>query len=508
MRKRSEFILSKTVCGQYLAVLVAAGLFYALTCAPAILWQDSGRYVYRVWHNDIEGKLGLALSHPLYFLIGIVVKYALPFGDLAHRINLISAVFGAVAVANLYLLLRLWLGRVMPAVVAAVTLGFCWTFWSNAVIAEVYTLFAAALFAELICLFQYARTRRTGWLYLLALLNGLSMANHLWAVFGFVCYAILCLVMLARRRINLKNLFVVILLWVTGAGLYEYLIVKNIVLTGDLAGVLSSTVFGIGARESVLNTAVTARIVLENAIFILLNFPTPNIALIFVGLFALKNYAPDRSFAVVLVALLILHFSFAFRYSVPDRHAFFLPFYCLAAVLAGLGADLVFRRFKSRAVLAAAIIFAFVPVAVYFVLPDIGRRYYKPLAQRRQRPYRDEYKYWLQPWKAGYRGAERFAEEALDIVEPSAVIYAYTTDVHPLLYVQQVKGRRPDVKIVSDYDKSENAPALNKSTVADLVKGSAFYVVSPVKGYCPDFVIEDYDFVRVGVIYKAELKSN
>ena len=88
----------------YIAVLCCAALLYVLSCAPGSLWQDSGMFHYRIWHNDIEGGLGLALSHPLYHIIGIAVKY-LPFGEFGYRINLISAVCGAIAVANVFLLL-------------------------------------------------------------------------------------------------------------------------------------------------------------------------------------------------------------------------------------------------------------------------------------------------------------------------------------------------------------------------------------------------------------------
>ena len=88
-------------------VLGAAAGLYILTCAPTILWQDSGLFVYRIWHNDLEGNLGLALAHPLYIMLGIAVK-RLPFADLAYKVNLMSAIFGAITVANLFLLLRLW----------------------------------------------------------------------------------------------------------------------------------------------------------------------------------------------------------------------------------------------------------------------------------------------------------------------------------------------------------------------------------------------------------------
>ena len=123
-------------------------------------------YQYRIWHNDIEGKLGLALSHPLYHIIGIGVKY-IPLGEFAYRINFISAVAAAVTIANLFLLLRLWLGKNLPAVLASVTLALSWTIWQFASIAEVYTLYLALFLAEMIMLLRYVKTRRVGFLYLL-----------------------------------------------------------------------------------------------------------------------------------------------------------------------------------------------------------------------------------------------------------------------------------------------------------------------------------------------------
>ena len=78
----------------YIAVLLIAAGIYVATCAPGALWQDSGMYQYRILHNNIEGNLGLALSHPLYHIIGIGVKY-IRLGEFAYRINLISAVAAA-----------------------------------------------------------------------------------------------------------------------------------------------------------------------------------------------------------------------------------------------------------------------------------------------------------------------------------------------------------------------------------------------------------------------------
>lgn len=487
---------------QYFIILLLAGILYASTCAPTVLWQDSGLFVYRIWHNDLEGNLGIALAHPLYIMVGILTKLV-PLGEFALRINLLSAIFAAIAVANLYLLLRLWLGRVWPAVIAAVSLAVSWTFWQNAVLAEVYTLYAAQLFTELLVLLQYVRTKRAGYLCLLGLLNGLSIANHLWGVFPLACYAVYLMFLLFHRRIKVLHICVFILLWIAGAGPYEYLVIRGFVQSGDLMATLQSALFGAGWQSRVLNTSISIKVIFENIIFILLNFPTPNLLLLFVGVWVLWKKAPSRGFANIIFALLLLYFAFAFRYTVPDRHAFFLPFYCLTAVMIGLGADWLITRMPRRKLVVIILVFALLPVASYFVTPVCTRKFYKPLAQRRQRPYRDEYTYWLQPWKTGYSGAERFASEALDSVGPNAVIYAYTTEIHAFLYVQEVKGKRPNVKIVSNNDCSVGAEPLDESSAAGFVAQSLLYVTSKRPGYQPKFLSEQYGFVPYGLLWKV-----
>ena len=109
----------------------------------------------------------LAVAHPtgypLYVLLGKLFTL-LPVGNVAWRMNLASAVYATAAVLVLYaLLLRLAAPRQdlarpgrrqahsarrtgqtttrwLPAFVAALAFAFSSTFWSQAVIAEVYTL--------------------------------------------------------------------------------------------------------------------------------------------------------------------------------------------------------------------------------------------------------------------------------------------------------------------------------------------------------------------------------
>lgn len=202
----------------YLYIFSAAAVLYIASSAPGPLWQDSGLYQYRIWHNDIEGRLGLALSHPLYHIIGIIVKYV-PLGEFVYRINLVSAVAGAAAVANLFLLIRLWLGKNAPAVLSAVSLALCWTFWQSASIAEVYTLYSALFSAELIMLLLYCKTGKVSFLYLLALFNGLAISDHMLAVIPLLCYTVVLAVLLIKRQIKPTQAGIIVLLWAAGAAL-------------------------------------------------------------------------------------------------------------------------------------------------------------------------------------------------------------------------------------------------------------------------------------------------
>ncbi len=502
VKASSNLITSDNLKTSYIAVFLAAAVLYVATCAPGPLWQDAGMYQYRIWHNDIEGRLGLALSHPLYHIIGIGVKY-IPLGEFAYRVNLISAVAAAFAIANLFLLLRLWLGKNLPAILAAITLALSWTTWQFASITEVYTLHSALFLAELIILFQYIKTRRIGFLYLLAFFNGLAIANHMWAVIALICYLVFLAALLVQKQVGLRHIGIIIALWVIGAAPYEYLIIKNIIQTGDFTATLASAFFGKSWYGAVLDTHLTAKIVKENLIFLAYNFPTPNIVLFFAGLYGLKKISPSRSFRNILLALLTLFFVFAFRYTVPDRYAFFIPFYCLVSILIGVGFNLLVTQPNRKILCRIVFILALLPIPTYIIAPVVAEKTQFKLPTKRSIPYRNDYIWFLRPWRTGYHGPGKFANEALDAVEDEAIIYADGTTVYPLLYIQEIEGKRRDVTIVSGHGSVNNLKEYNEDVIDKVLTERAVYVVSPVPGYCPQFLLERYEFKQAGVLWKV-----
>ena len=187
----------------------------------------------------------------------------------------------------------------------------------------------------------------------------------------------------------------------------------------------------------------------------------------------------------------------------PDRYAFFIPFYITVSILIGLGAHFLLERVNRKALAFPVLFFSLLPAAVYAAAPSMAGKMHMNIGTRDDVPYREDATYFLRPWKTGYRGPERFADEALDLAEENAVIYADATTVAPLLLAQQVDGKRPDVAIISGTVNSKEAPEFNAKTIGTLLENRPVYVVSRKAGYCPDFVLKHYDLVRTGILWKV-----
>lgn len=495
--------------GIWYALVLATSLFlYVATCAPRVVWHDSGLLSWRILEHDFAGDMGLALAHPLYILIGLLFK-AVPLGDMGYRFNLLSALFGAVTVANLFLLVKIYTRRLFPAVLSALSLALAWTFWWHCVLAEVYTLQTAIITAELLALLCYFRSSKPGFLYALFFLNGLAISNHMWGTFGLFCFGLLILWLLWKRRIPGGQFILCLLVWTAGFSLYGYFILQELMQTGDPVGTIKSVFFGRLWENTVLNTSMNLRIAVENIAFIGLNFPTPNFLLIPLGIVVMIRQRSHPAFTLIMLILSVMYFLFAFRYTVADRYAFFMPLYIFMAFFIGPGAAALLdwiqkKGISLRAAVIVLLLLAVLPVGVYAAAPVMARKLYPALAERRQRPYRDEYTYFLRPWKTGYDGAWRFCTESLEIAAPDGVIFADATVVHTLMFVQETQGRYPDVKIVSNFYHTPNAPDFNEQTFKALLDRYDIYVVSAERGYCPDYILNDYRTLPRGVLYKVE----
>ena len=156
------------------AAVIGPLALYAATLPRTVVLEDDGLFLMAGVHLGVAHPPG----YPLYTLI-VHLFTRLPFADAAFLGHLSSAVLGALACGAVYCCGRLLRASAVPALTAAWLFGVSEQFWSQAIIAEVYTLNALLFFAAYALVLLGARDPRRGWpLWCAAVAWGAGLANH------------------------------------------------------------------------------------------------------------------------------------------------------------------------------------------------------------------------------------------------------------------------------------------------------------------------------------------
>ena len=173
--------LAPTFVDVLLSLLVGIGALgiFLRTLAPDILYGDSSEF------QTLAYTLGIAhpTGYSVYLLIARLFGF-LPIGTMAWRINLLSAVAAAGTIAGTFLLGCYMTRQRVAAVLGSLTLLISYTFWGQAVIAEVYTIGTLWWVLIMLTLWHWGQrpSERPWWLFTAAALSGLSFGIHLYTV--------------------------------------------------------------------------------------------------------------------------------------------------------------------------------------------------------------------------------------------------------------------------------------------------------------------------------------
>ncbi len=217
----------------WLSLICGFTLFiYCKTLAPTVLFGDGGEFQFVLWLPGIAHPTG----YPLYTLLGWVFSHGMVIGEVAWRLNFLSALLGVITIGLVYLIsnhLTILLFPQLPSLIhrctataLALTFAFSPTYWSQAIITEVYTLHA--LFVGLIlwcCLRGLSNGLSKGDIRevnLLAFIFGLSLTHHRTTVL-MLPSLILYLWLVGLGRISLKQGLRVSLLLFLPSFFYFYL---------------------------------------------------------------------------------------------------------------------------------------------------------------------------------------------------------------------------------------------------------------------------------------------
>ncbi|RPI61234.1 MAG: DUF2723 domain-containing protein, partial [Planctomycetaceae bacterium] len=197
----------------YFAFFLTFGVLYVCTAQSGPAWQDSGIYQDRILNFELGTSRGIALAHPLMILLGKAFSY-LPFGTIFWRMNLVSALAGAVAVANVAVFVkRVQPGRLLPAIIAGLTFGFAHTIWWLSTICESQMLNVALLTLNLNLLLGLYRRPDGVLAMLIGLVAGLGAATHDLALLSLPSVGLMVLWLCASRRLSWRGVGLVVIGW-------------------------------------------------------------------------------------------------------------------------------------------------------------------------------------------------------------------------------------------------------------------------------------------------------
>ncbi len=169
---------SKSLPGNWGDLLLALGVggcalaVYVRTLAPGVLYSDSAEFQSMAYSLGVTHPSG----YPIYILLAKLFTF-LPIQNIAWRVNFVSALCAALTLVGVALLVRQQTRSYIGAVLGSLILGIGYTFWSQAIIAEVYTptTFLIVLTMLLVWRWHGDPARRGQVLFLACLLVGLGV---------------------------------------------------------------------------------------------------------------------------------------------------------------------------------------------------------------------------------------------------------------------------------------------------------------------------------------------
>ncbi|MEW6536149.1 MAG: DUF2723 domain-containing protein [Candidatus Auribacterota bacterium] len=173
--------------GAELFVFTVTFVVYLKTLCPVIYVGDSGELT--------AAALSLGIAHPpgypLYVILGKLFSIIIPGGPSAFEMNLFSAWWGSCSAVALYSVLKLLRLHRLTCACMALTLAFINPFWSQAVVARVYTLNSFLMLCALACLIHWYTAAKEKSLARYFVFLGFGLANHTIAIITLPLFLVL-----------------------------------------------------------------------------------------------------------------------------------------------------------------------------------------------------------------------------------------------------------------------------------------------------------------------------
>jgi len=420
-----------------LSLVLSTFLVYLRTLAPGVYGFDSAELATGVFTQGLVHPPG----NPLYLLIGKLFTF-LPFGDVAYRLNLMSAVFASLTAVLLFWTIENIIQQRFAAWCAAFLFAFSNYFWQMALVAEVYTPLTALLAGDLLLVSLWRRRGLTKYLLAFSFLYGLTLTMHTSAILIAPAFAWLILSTPYWTKSHWRLVGVMFVLFVIGLSPYLYLSIRAnagpVIDYSRIYGVDLTTPSGLwwmvsGQAYSFFVFGYEWKDVpgefLRFASYLWRNFLGVGVILGLVGIPWLWRKSP--SWLVGLLLAFATNVVFFVNYRVMDKDTMFLPAYTVWAVFVAGGltaAHHLLKRYQTKGWLDVKWGKAVSALPVLFILLAVGLN-------------------WRWVDMSQSTGYAAFAGEMMSATAPDSMIIASWSSAVVLEYYQVVEGQRPDLVI-------------------------------------------------------------
>lgn len=347
----------------------AAGFMYGRTLLPGLDLGDTASFQTIVTLPLVVPRH----AYPLYVALGKLSVLALG-GDPAHALNVLSAVAATGAVAAYAWLAWELTADAFASLWGSLLFAASYTFWSQAVIAEVYTLQALFIAVVLACAVRWWREPSRARLAALYAVYALSFGNHLSMI--LLAPALVWLLWTGRVKATdspfaAAGIALALAIAAAGALQYGWNLYGLRALTApsrSAAELLATFWFDVTKadwRESLVGTVRVDQWGQRAAMYwwdARQQFGVAGLAVALAGAVALLR--ASRATGVALLAAYLTTFIFGFFYNVGDTHVFLLPSHQIVATFAAVGAAVV-----TRAASALRPGWCAAALALFFALP-------------------------------------------------------------------------------------------------------------------------------------------
>lgn len=433
--------------------LLGAGalILYMVTMAP-----DIGAHDIAEWQAT---GITLGIAHgpgsPAYTILSYLLSLV-PLGAPAARVTFVSVAMGAGGVVAVYVFVLMLLQRILPALIAALTLALAGVWWANASVAGPYNAVVLTMAVLLILLLLWSREGNMRFLWIAALLAGAALAYHPLAMF-FLPIPVAGVFLLGpwRQLLSPRNLSILASLFIAGLSIYLYLPLRSstepVVQYAKIDSVSSffnhvsaSQARGANLRETFFPTPEEIGERLDEVVgnsyassFII--FSLIPLGLLFVPGVA-RQMGRRWRWAGLLTGGMLVQMLLIFLFSDIYAH-YYLPFLFYFSVGTGFSIYTVmmflktFSQNRTHNEIAAHAI-----GALYILLLATGLPHAWAFADHSNDHY-----------------LRRYIEDTFKKAEPGAVVMGTWETIEGFKYVQTVEGKRRDIRLITLPDAEQES---------------------------------------------------